>query len=362
MNSEETFAYWYSTAYYIVLLLLSMYAALSYSRNNSFLNKGIGWPLAIALILFFAFRPLTYKFGFGDTQGYAFFFNLMKTHKEIDLNAKDIGFECLSFFLRYNDVWVLFLVLAVCYTVCQLLASKLLSPSHYGVLFLIIVLSFSFWGYGVNGARNGAAIGLVMLGMIKRNIVWTPILFLLGISLHGSVLLPIAAYCLNFAYSKSKSYVIVWCVCVVLSLFVSDFLTETLTIGDFIDDRRVAYLTNKFDKSTGEMFASTGYRWDFVIYSAIPIILGYIQIKKKVVTDRIYIVLFNTYCICNSFWLFTIYVPYNNRFAYLSWFLFPILVTYPFISQPGRLSDKNVSNVRKVIALTYLFTFIMWLK
>lgn len=362
MDNVEIFASFYSTAYYIVLLLLSIYATLFYSKNNTFLNCDIGLPLAIAIILFLAFRPLTYKFGFGDTQGYAFFFELKKTQSGIDLEAKDLGYEFITYLLRGFDVWTLFMIMGTLYVVPQFLAAKQLTPKHYGILFLIIVCSFSFWGYGVNGMRNGAALSLVMLGMVKRNVIWTPILFLCGLSFHGSAFLPISAYCLNFIYSKSGVYMKVWCVCVVLSLFVSNFLTEILPLEDLINDDRVGYLSNEFDSSNSDKFSATGYRWDFVLYSAIPILLGYRQISSGAVKDRIYKYLYNTYCTCNAFWLFTIYVPYNNRFAYLSWFLYPLIVTYPFLCRKDNITESNVQSVRNVIGITYLFTFIMWLK
>lgn len=244
----------------------------------------------------------------------------------------------------------------------QLLASKTLSPSHYGILFLTIVLSFSYWGYGVNGMRNGVALSLVMLGMVKRSIIWTPLLFFVGLSFHGSALLPIAAYCLNFGYSKSKTYFIVWCICAVSAIFISNLLTEILPLNDLIEDDRVGYLSAVFDSSNSSRFSSTGYRWDFVLYSLIPIVLGYRQIIHGQVKDKIYIFLFNTYCTCNAFWMFTMYVPFNNRFAYLSWFMYPLLVAYPFIGGDRELTAKSVANMKKVIGLTYLFTFIMWLK
>ncbi|MDE7120098.1 MAG: EpsG family protein [Muribaculaceae bacterium] len=362
MDNVEYVASIYSKAYYIVLLILSICAVAAYSRNNRFLNVGIGWPLAIALILFLAFRPLTFKYGFGDTPGYAFFFEHMKSQTHIDFKAKDLGYEIISFSLRNFDVSVLFMFMGALYVVPQLLAAKRLTPTHYGILFLIIVCSFSFWGYGVNGMRNGAALALVMLGMVRRNVVLTPVLFVCAASIHGSALLPICAYCINFAYRKPATYMKIWCVCVVLSMFVSNMLTDVLPLQDLIEDKRVAYLSKDFTGDNSDKFSSTGYRWDFVLYSAIPVILGYRKIVSGAVKDRIYIWLYNTYCMCNAFWLFTIYVPYNNRFAYLSWFLYPILVAYPFMGDNNRMTRGDESSLRKVIGITYLFTFIMWLK
>lgn len=350
-----------NTAYYVILLILSVIVAGGYTQRNVFFNKSIAFFLGAAIIIFLMMRPITYKFGFGDTQGYAFFFEQHRNAYEMDPNAGDIGYEFISFMLRDCDVTILFLTMACLYVVPQILACRTLTREHYGVIFFVIVTSFSYWGYGVNGMRNGAALSLVMLGMVKKNIIWTPALFLAGLSLHGSALLPIAAYCLNFFYSKSKTYVIVWGVCLVLSMFVANMLTEVINLEDFIEDDRVGYLTTEFDSETSSRFSSTGFRWDFVLYSAVPIIIGGINIFKGQVKDKIYRYLYNTYITCNAFWLFTIYIPYNNRFAYLSWFLFPVLIIYPYVSKPV-ITPGETAVTRRTIILNELFTFLMWLK
>ena len=154
---------------------------------------------------------------------------------------------------------------------------------------------------------------------------------------------------------------IAWCICAVLSIFISNLFTEILPLDDLIEDDRVGYLTTQFDNSNSDRFSSIGYRWDFVLYSLIPIVLGYRKIISGQVQDKIYIFLYNTYCICNAFWLFTIYVPYNNRIAYLSWFLYPVLIAYPFIGGKRELTTTSVANTKKVVGLTYLFTYLMWI-
>lgn len=357
MSIDVEYASLCNTLYYSILLLITLIASTTYTSNNKFWNKRVVWFLGFAIIIFFAFRPLTYKFGFGDTQGYAFFFNQKRNSIEIDSTANDIGYEYISFFLRRFDVVALFFVMGCLYIVPQIYVSKRLSKEHYGIIFLVIVCSFSFWGYGVNGMRNGAALALVMLGMIKQNKVITALLFIAALSIHGSSMLPIVAYCVNFFYNKPKTFIIIWGISVVLSIFVSNLLTEIIPLQDFIEDNRVSYLTTQFNNNNSELFSSTGYRWDFVLYSAVPIFIGYRKIIGEGWNDRIYTFMFNTYLICNTFWLYTMYIPYNNRFAYLSWFLYPILISYPFL-----VRDINCLNIKKLILFNYLFTFLMWLK
>ena len=73
-------------------------------------------------------------------------FGLTKLQSEIDPNAKDMGYEYISFFLQHCDVSILFMVMGALYVVPQVLTSKKLSPAHYGIIFLTIVFSFFLLG------------------------------------------------------------------------------------------------------------------------------------------------------------------------------------------------------------------------
>lgn len=46
---------------------------------------------------------------------------------------------------------------------------------------------------------------------------------------------------------------------------------------------------------------------------------------------RVFNILANTYLLANAFWVMLIRANFSNRFAYLSWFLYPILMAYGVI-------------------------------
>ena len=79
-----------------------------------------------------------------------------------------------------------------------------------------------------------------------------------------------------------------------------------------------------------DLFSKTGFRWDFIAYSAIPILIGWFATAKQKITDKTYLFLLHTYLFSNACWVLINSISYSNRFAYLSWFLFPIVVLYPF--------------------------------
>ena len=59
----------------------------------------------------------------------------------------------------------------------------------------------------------------------------------------------------------------------------------------------------------------------------------YVCIKRQI-SDNWYNALCTVYCLCNAFWIIVIRSSFSNRFAYLSWFLYPIMIAYPLVNLP----------------------------
>ena len=95
------------------------------------------------------------------------------------------------------------------------------------------------------------------------------------------------------------------------------------------------------------MFSHTGFRWDFLLYSMMPIVLGYYVVIKRGIQDRTYTILLNTYTLANAFWVMVIRANYSNRFAYLSWFMYPIVLAYPLLRLDvwGDMQGKRLKQI-----------------
>lgn len=349
---------YYMMLYYAVLMLLTIYYASKYNIHNEFQNKKISSVYVFLLFCFIAFRPITDKFGFGDTEVYARHLSFAQG-MPINLEAKDLGFEVIQHFCSSYDVVVFFGLFAILYLVPQYFSCRKMFPDTYAVAFLILISSFSFIGYGVNGIRNGAAVSLVMLGMTYGPIPFKIFCFLIGASIHKSALLPILGYILTLFYNKPKHYLVVWGGVLVLSLFFASSLSSILMAYDFFnDDRFSGYVYGSFEDMNTAM--RTGFRFDFLAYSIIPMYIGYKYLKST--EDKIYNRLYCTYVVANAFWLLTVYVPYNNRFAYLSWFLYPLLISYPYLKDYQTLSLTPITTIKRLIIINFLFTYLMWLR
>ena len=73
------------------------------------------------------------------------------------------------------------------------------------------------------------------------------------------------------------------------------------------------------------------FRPDFVLYSSVPVVMGFFLLLKKRIVSSTYNFLLNFYLVTNSVWMLCMYAKFTNRIAYLSWFVYPILLIYPYI-------------------------------
>ena len=74
-----------------------------------------------------------------------------------------------------------------------------------------------------------------------------------------------------------------------------------------------------------------------------PILVGYWAVyKKRLQLSKIYTCLLNLYMTLNGTWMLCMYANFTNRIAYLSWFLYPIVLIYPYLNEnwgPRRYKD-----------------------
>ncbi|WOD43363.1 EpsG family protein [Hwangdonia lutea] len=319
-------------------------------------NRNAALFLLITLLIYIGFRPIHGIFIDMTTYAHIFKRYLNGTYV-ID---SDYGFSYfLLFCTKTMTLEMFFFVCACVYIIPLYIASRNWFPKHYFFAFLLFVGSFSFWAYGVNGIRNGMATSLFVLAMsyYKKNTSLMVLFFFLSYSFHTSMLLPIAAFCCTFFVTDTKKYYFFYILSIALSVSMGGIWENIFASIGFGDDRFSTYLTSA--NSSTSKFASTGFRYDFLIYSAAPIILSryykYVSGYKSAIYDHV----LHTYIIANGFWIMIIRANFSNRFAYLSWFLMAVVVIYPLL-------DKNIwtnqfKKIGYVILIYYAFTYGMFM-
>mgnify|MGYP007128044265 CR=1 FL=1 len=68
-------------------------------------------------------------------------------------------------------------------------------------------------------------------------------------------------------------------------------------------------------------------------------------LKRKIFNSQ-YLLLLHTYVLANAFWVMLIRASYSNRFAYLSWFMYPVVLAYPLLTlRFGRSREKGWNDI-----------------
>ena len=353
----------YVLVYYLFLLAFTFMFYVN--REDSSLKSSFRYAIffAVVVVLFLGYREMSGFFG--DTGHYLRQYKHMCKFPTL-AGYKDLGFTILTYFLTFlNNPRYYFVIIAFLYAIPLVLAYKKYLPQGVYALTLLTVGSFSFFGFGVNGLRNGLATTSLILAFLNPRLVWQVGLCVVAYYMHKSALLPITVFFVAKYYTKPKMFLYLWAGCFLLSLVtrnaIQPLIDQIDVINDDVASATAGYLGSRFSVFKEGHFSSTGYRWDFFLYGIVPIIMGYYFIFKREFEDYLYKVLYCTYVGANAFWLFTIYVPYNNRFAYLSWFLYPLVIGYPLVSNKELISRQDC-RLGEVVLLNYLFTFIMYLR
>ena len=69
-----------------------------------------------------------------------------------------------------------------------------------------------------------------------------------------------------------------------------------------------------------------------MLYSAMPVWVGYLAKFKKGIQSKMYDTLLYTYMASNGVWMLCMYASFTNRIAYLSWSIYPMVLIYPFFN------------------------------
>ncbi len=354
-ESYYYFVYYNVLLLFVVLTFFYTLNATGWSSLDSKFNVMLANLLFIFILIIIGLRPISWIFG--DMGTYAHYFNDMKIDGQIT-SSGDWGFYFLMLFLsKFISTKIFFFVLALLYIMPLYYASKRLFPNYYYYGFLFLVSSFSFFSYGTNGLRNGLATSFFMLGLSftnKKIIRW--LWFALAWSFHSSMLLPIVAYLLVSFYNSTRFYLRVWFISIVLSLTMGTFWEDIfLKLGLNFSDKIAGYFTEK--DLYKDRFALAGFRWDFLIYSALPIAVAYYFIYYKRFKDTFYAQLFNIYLITNAIWILVIRASFSNRFAYLSWFMMGLVLAYPYLKQV--YWRDQFSRIGILLLVYYGFTYVM---
>lgn len=347
-------AFLYKYIYLLLVTILTL-AIVKYRKSLAQCENMLGsLLLCLFLVLFIGLRPHSGQY-FVDTANYANWWGMVGWYG-FDWNTQNKIFDNIYNYMGslFPNATPFFILIAAVYFICILIASRKMFPSNTLIAFLVCLAAFSTFSYGTNGIKAGAAGSLFLVALAYRDKIWISILFLfLSWGVHHSMQLPVVAYVLTLIFKNKNWYFYGWIFCLLMAIghvsFFQNFFAE------MTDEKGGNYLNWDTNDDWG---GKGGFRIDFVIYSAMPVIMGYYVKYKYALKDKLYDIMLNMYLTCNGVWMLCMYAQFTNRIAYLSWFMYPILLIYPCYA----IADENHPLVlvrQKVVLLHLAFTLFM---
>lgn len=382
--------------YYWAVFLVCLFLFFNYSGSDNcdkLLQQNSMAPallLTLLLMVYMGLRPVS--FAFGDTINYAAGYRSAMGMAVFSLDlSKEWLWSAIMMFCKQSGLTVnaWFLLIEIGYLGFAFIGLRILLKENCWIAMLFFLSAFSTFTFGVNGIRNGLACSMVILAFaIAANQNFAKLalaggVLLLAFGIHRSISLPIAAFlAASYVIKSPKIAIYFWMVSIGVSLVAGGAVTNFF-MGLGFDDRMTQYGTGMGE--FGDQFSNTGFRWDFLAYSAMPVWLAwYVTTKAEKeralygdtieeaetgitgagrIADahsmRVFNILATTYVLANSFWVMVIKAAFSNRFAYLSWFLYPVVLAYAVIRL--HIWEDQDKKAGLILVLHAGFTIIMHL-
>lgn len=300
----------------------------------------------------------------GDTSGYAGYYTELSTLTFTLTSDTKMGdnliFDNLMRYMASSGFsYTLFLlVCSSIYFVARYIALKKMFPNNVGVAYVMFLASFITYSSAINGYKAGVAASLFCCAIAYSDDFpkkwWRPLIFLaLSYGFHHSMHVCIAAFFVCKFYRNSRVYYAFWLFC--LGCAILHITTFQNLFAQFTDESGARYLLSE----QGEGW-HTGMRYDFVLYSAMPILLSwYVKYKKKLTIEG-YDFIVNLYLLLNGIWMLCMYASFTNRIAALSWCMYSIVLCYPFLRNGLFFRINKNRTVAKLMLLQLSFTLFMF--
>lgn len=323
--------------------------------------------LCVLTSMYIGCRPIV-RGAFADSWGYYHSFEYF-VGKPLSLElAYEMAKDGLFYYIevlctRFTTATGWFIIMALCYYMSTLWAARRLFANNSYAAMLTFFVAFSTFSYATNGIRNGIACSFLLLAFSyivipgKTNLLKAIVIGFIATQFHASVTLP-ALCCLTIVFiPKIRNIhlaVYVWLGAIVAYFVVGNTVSSFFQNLGF-DDRLGDYIADSERYATT---AKSGFRIDFLIYSAMPVCMAWYSAVKHKTTDRTYNILACTYIYANAVWILLMNAAFSNRFAYLSWFMFPFVLIYPALK--FNLWSKNQGSIAStLVMLNCLFTVFM---
>lgn len=345
----------YHTVYLVVVALLTFFVNSFYAtaagrqRIGSIFYTRLAFLIAVLMALFIGLRPQSGQYFFDMDGYYMAYTDMFGEPMEFDWYTTNILFDNLFMFMASKQVPVqfFFLLMAALNFMCSFFACRKLFPNDTFLSFVVFLAAFSTFTYATNGLKAGVAAALFLLAIANRNnILVAFILVIISYGFHHAMQLPAVAFFIVLIIRNPNIYFVAWAGSLLLSVFHVTYFQELF--AGMTDSQGVRYLNYELNEHWSSVIR---FRPDFVLYSSVPVIIGYRMVNVHKVRSRMYDFILNMYLLTNSVWMLCMYATFTNRIAYLSWLMYPIVLIYPFLEQKW---DNNQYKILRIVVYGHL--------
>lgn len=339
---------------FLTILILQKYCIGGVCNVRVHNDSNFALILALLLSIIIGLRPISIVFV--DMITYSQKFDFLSLAKPDYLfNTDNLIYDNMVIFLAVNNLPkdLFFLLMSTIYFLGTFFALKKIFPNNVLISYLVWLAALSTFSYAVNGLKAGVAATLFLVAIgYKKNKIKALFFLFLSIGFHHSMIVCIVAYIMASFFKNTKFYLFFWLFCLVIALLHITYFQ--FLFGSMADEQGGNYLL-----TTGgaEFGGKGGFRFDFIIYSLGPVLIGYWLIYKKRIESEVYRFMLNIYLATNGIWLLCMYASFTNRIAYLSWLMLPIVLIYPFI-ETGCWKKRYIY-FRRISIIHLLFTLFM---
>ncbi len=347
----------YQTVYLLFVLFLTVLSFIRYNSTGPLASREynndseLAFALTVVMILFIGLRPVSTVFA--DMPGYYYaMLDHRYEHIPLSISGNFLFVPLMGFMSAIGTPpQMAIIVLAFINFFFTFWAAKKIFPGNVFLTLLVFFASFSTFSYATNGLKAGCASALFLCALAYRDNWKFFIPFLIAsLGFHHSMELPIVAFVCCYFYKNTNFYLVLWLTCLLLAATHVTFFQTFF--ANFTDEHGAGYLLG------GNYGGRGGFRLDFILYSAVPIIIRqYLVNNKNYIPPEEYTFIFNVYVLTNAIWLLCMYASYTNRIAYLSWCIYPIVLIYPFLK--GEKSDEKSETFPLVLLGNLVFTLFM---
>lgn len=320
MSQFELFLNWSHPYYHTIFVLVLIFSFFCYVQLKSTytLHIFLSVILSIVVALYLGFTPIPWGTG-GDRELYANGYNNIASG--ITNYSSDIFFYSYQkIFSSSFDTKQWFVLTSIIYCLNYLIFSISIRLKYPFLLLLMFFSSLFFYGYGINTIRAGFAASFLLLAIAFYDKLFYFVFFMLiAVNSHFSMIIPALAMLVSRFFDKTKIYLILWLIAIPLSA-VAGHSFEAL-FSFMTSDDRVSYLS----VDTDDTHYNVGFRIDFILYSCVPVIMGYYYIIKGVLRID-----FIRYYIILMFLRIVLDISYSCKFFRSFWLSFLVYISSGF--------------------------------